>query len=177
MRPVKLKRAIESIRATADNPDQIEILVRLHSDDANSVPFFHTDGNLRVFVGPPEKYKNLHKMYDMLAKEAKGRWVWILNDDMEFRGKGWDTQLAAMKDGLVQPETNRLNTSTYTHNQDGPFPCVPNQCWTKYGHTELGDGACVDQWLFGLLVRQAGWPVYFLNGIEIWHDREGDNKD
>ncbi len=108
-----------------------------------------------------------------LAAMATGKWVGLFNDDAVIQGQGWDDQLAAETQNCIyQPEIYRLNDCEYRHASRTGFPFFPNKCWDFLCGGKFipypADYAVCD------LADAHRWPIKFLRGITIWHDRIAD---
>jgi hypothetical protein len=170
---------VNSLVETAESTD-FEILVRMDNDDTSVVPILPP--NARVIWGDRLKgYKTLNLIYTELAAIAKGKWLWIYNDDCYVQGVGWDTCLAEIptEGFIVQPETDQNGGSAYTRTEGGPFPIVPNGSWAWHDnpierHWAIGDP--VDTWLDDVLRKQRWWKTAWLAGITNVHERPSDEE-
>lgn len=180
-RPDRLKKTISSIWDTASRPSDVEVLVRFDDDDTVSEAAAKEiardqRGDVRVLFGDRGAgYPSIGDFYLELANLARGRWIWIMNDDAHVTGPGWDDQLRGIRgDAIVQPEVYQLGASKYWNSMGGAFPCVPNGCWDKVG-VEFLRGAAVDTWLDQILRVQNSWRTVFLSGISVVHERDTDD--
>ena len=121
-RPDKLRRCIDSILSTAAKPERIELVVRMDDDDDQSDTWSDgVDGRnseAHLIIGPRLGYARHAEMYWQMATRARGRWLWIMNDDggiipgiKNQQGKsseGWDDVLEKSPVGhlIVSPDGN-----------------------------------------------------------------------
>ena len=166
---------MESIRGSADG-ENYEILIRMESDDKASLaltPKLREHLGTQVFVGSADGYAAIGRHFTYLSALASGQWVWIFNDDMTIasRDGGWDTKLAQVpKHGyFVEPQTHKLNRSTYPNDPRCGAPALIRNCWSQFGITELP--ASLDYRIPERL-EKVGWKPWFLDGVTIWHDRD-----
>jgi hypothetical protein len=98
--PELLARCVDSLLAKADNPNNIEILLKLDEDDLPNVEcayrmasFFRTP--IGIVVTPQGNgYYDIHRFLNNLAVAARGDWLFVFNDDAVITTQGWDTVLA-----------------------------------------------------------------------------------
>ncbi len=166
-RPVKLARAVSSICDTADYPSQVEVCLRVHSDDTEtirSLPSLLAMGNVRVHIGPPLSWAGQVQVFNEAQRISTGKWVWLFNDDCVLEGKGWDTQLSQIPVGQIAiPETHRLGQSTYRHDLHIPMFAMPNVAPGQQWFPNDGD--------VGLWEKYRDFDPHWLVGISVWHDR------
>ncbi len=103
LRPELLQKTIDSFLGNAANPDNVEILVRLHDNDEKSLEWAKTrDKRVRVVIGDTEDgYGSLYKFINSLAAMSNGKWLWVSSDDMHVLTKGWENVLM---NSLSSPE-------------------------------------------------------------------------
>jgi hypothetical protein len=103
-RPLGLIKTILSINEATKFYDEIEMLIRLDDDDPTANPSFIEDiirearFHVDVKVGPRgEGYVHLHYFINEMASRAKGRWLWLFNDDSTVETKQWDYVLRGVE--------------------------------------------------------------------------------
>jgi hypothetical protein len=167
---VKLTRAIGSIVGTADDPQDLEICLRVHSDDLetlNALPALLRLGNIKVMIGKPLNWDGQVQGFDEAWKIAVGTWCIWFNDDCTIEGKGWDTQLKRATHGHIAIcEWHKLGLSRYHRDKHVPMFFMPNGSWGSVGFPQRGDA---DLWAF---YEKNLWRVHWLEGITLWHDRD-----
>lgn len=89
-RPELLRESIESLVLTADDPNDVEFVIRRDSDDKSD--YGHLERTTTI-LGPPKGYTGLAHYYETCVRYAVGKWLLIWNDDAIMRTKGWDTQI------------------------------------------------------------------------------------
>ena len=175
-RPERLIKAIDSVFATADDPEQIEVSLRFDDDDQVSLDRMaeFRSYNIWVYIGPRKNgYYSLDEFYTHMAEQTDADWVWLMNDDAVIEGDGWDTQLAEIPtDGvIVQPELYQLGFSKYWTHEGGAFPIFPNRCWRKFGLQQMPHPVDTEM---DKLLRSNGWTTQFLKGVGVIHDRDSE---
>jgi hypothetical protein len=90
----QLKKCIEAAENTAANHKQIEFVITADDDDLETINFLNTlkDRNtfeFKTIIGP--RLNNLIKSFNNMALKAKGKYLFVLNDDSEIQTKNWDT--------------------------------------------------------------------------------------
>lgn len=171
-RPEKLKQSVTRLLETAENPVNIEILIRMDEDDHEYVELPHKfveyagDGTCKIvgarvtwIYGPRYGYKELHRYYNELADKARGEWLMVWNDDAMMEQKGWDTVLESVEPGMKVLAMDKWAL----------FPVVHRSVFECLGHLSLN--AHTDSWL-DAVARRAG----VLQDVPVkWvHDRTND---
>jgi len=179
-RPEGLRRAIESVFATAAEPENVEALVRLDEDDPTNpvrtrLMVFGASPRVRAWVGPRLRgYASLNLLYTELTVMASGRWCWIMNDDAFIKGQpGWDLKLKEIVDEfcLVQPDCEK-----YGKYEGGPFPIFPVTAVKRIFDGQIFIGDPADTWLDQQIVKLRGGKTYYLDGTYVQHDRPSDEE-
>lgn len=178
-RPDRLHKTLKSIFATAENIDNIEVILRFDLDDESSltrIEEFKQYPQTQILIGERNKgWASLNLLYEEMAAAAKSSWIWIMNDDAFFDGNGWDTQLAQIPTTgfIVQPELYQLGFSKYYNVEAGAFPVIPNLCWKQW--VEIIPDP-IDIKVDELLRIEHGWQSKFLTGIGVIHERDTDEE-
>ena len=111
-RPARLKACIDSIYATAERPDQVEVLVRVDAQDGRRIDYIKvfegTYCGVRAFY--PHGQTSYGKGIEFLRGHAKGDILFAGADDVLFRTPGWDAQVRTVfgdcADGLLVAYAN-----------------------------------------------------------------------
>ena len=174
----RLINTLASLRACCDDPDSMEILLRVDDDDLETIfhlPKLTDEFGVRVQVGPRNKgYDSMGEFITELSDLALAPWVFIIDDDATVEGCGFDRQLrkVSLTDHHVATcEFYKLNQSVYR----GALPVgmiVPNKCWNLYSIGIVYSP--VDEFLRGLLVNDHGWKVDLLPGLTYHHEWDED---
>lgn len=88
MRPDMLARMYDSAMGSADDPDNVEVVVYIDNDD-NSYDNLSRSNLVKV---RGERIV-LSQMWNECWKNARGEYFGHMGDDVIFRTKGWDTQI------------------------------------------------------------------------------------
>jgi len=167
----KLTQCIKSIADNASSHDNFEICLRIHRDDTETIealPELLKLCTVRVVIGLQHNgYSSLHWFYQEAAAIARGDWVWVMNDDVICRTKGWDDLLPAdIPKVILMPERFGNGGSMYERNPCTPFMFVPNKSWVKCGRPDFVDPFDARLWT---LLREHGYETRYLP-MEVWHD-------
>lgn len=169
-----LYAAVKSFLTTADRPDLLEIIIRLHQSDKASVSRLNEFSFLpvRIVQGPDKPAGAGNEvLWEGLRTMATGRYLQFWSDDMTIEGKGWDRQLEALEPHpVIHPEFHRLNESIYPYDKRGPTPFVHSDIF----QTGIGGLTSVPDIFIHDLVLQRGWKVGFLKGVTVNHRRVED---
>lgn len=90
-RPQALFSMVYSAELTADDPDQIEVCVRIDSDDPRRYGYIAETGYGLTTCITSGKRGVLANAWNDAAKIAGGDILMLAADDLRFRTKGWDT--------------------------------------------------------------------------------------
>lgn len=134
-RPQQLRAFLDSLRDTAARIDEVEVVLVLDDDDAETQSFaYHQQINLRKVVVPPGLAMGALNMRGYEA--SSGSHVMLCNDDVIVRTAGWDARLrevfASYPDGVVLAH---VNDGTFKESLC-VFPCVSR------AFAELAGGIC-----------------------------------
>lgn len=107
-RPVGLFNAVSSLIARCDNPESMEILIRLDDDDhesqkavENMNSVFGETVAIRTIIGSRGTgYTDLHVFVEELCAVARGDFLVLFNDDTLMDTNGWDTELDGFRNEL-----------------------------------------------------------------------------
>jgi hypothetical protein len=101
-RVASLESAIGSWLLTADNPANVEIIVRVHDDDPATLAWAASRDRvrhgapIRVLIGDTgDSYGSMGEFNGALAAVSRGLWLCPQADDFRCLTRGWDTMLAA----------------------------------------------------------------------------------
>lgn len=166
-----LCRCIASIAENASSRDSFEICLRIHRDDIetiNALPKILTLCTVRVVIGlQHEGYNSLNWFYQEAAAIARGKWIWVMNDDVVCNTRGWDEMVMGVKEEcIIMPEHHRLGGSVYPRDTHNPFMFVPNRSWEKFGMKQFENPFDLKLWT---LLRKNGYATKFIP-IDVWHD-------
>lgn len=137
-----LESCVKSWKTLAANPDDIEIIVRLHLSDSESMAWaVKRPYSIQVVAG--EDY-NLHAsmstFVNCLAACSTGDWLMPVSDDFECLTKGWDNALHAVS---TDPRNQYLIKHFEVLNKPEARPPIISRafyhaigCW---GHTDFAD--------------------------------------
>lgn len=98
-RPERLKRAVHSLFDMAKEPKNIQLILRVDSDDHATLNMLTKEApfEANVLVGPRGRgYLDLHHFIHEMAREAKGEWLVNFNDDAVMKTKHWDELISGM---------------------------------------------------------------------------------
>lgn len=97
-RVASLNTAIDSFLNTADNPGNVEAVVRVHDDDLATLNWWNRPHRkqVRIIIGDTgDGYGSMHEFVASLCAASRGAWLWPCSDDWRCLTQGWDTRLAA----------------------------------------------------------------------------------
>jgi hypothetical protein len=137
---------MKSVVENADNISDVEFLIKVDDDDIDSgYPQMLSDQfkgiNYTLFV--EGRSSNLSQdYYNYLAKQAKGQYIWAVNDDCVLRVPQWDTIFRDLIDtNKTDGKIYYFNVSVAGHsvNDFSPFPMVSKEFVEALGyfHHEL----------------------------------------
>lgn len=170
-----LRTALASIRDTASNFSQVEILLRVDDDDSDRIamlPGLEAVYGAKAVIGPRGVgYCDMGTFIDDLTKVATGQWAWLFDDDAYVEGNTWQQQLASIPcDGehgpAVHAETYQLGPNKYPNDHQGGAVglIVPMGLCRSIVHRNPVD----QQWLD--VIHQRGWCIQLLKDVTYCHD-------
>lgn len=120
MHPDKLGALFQNLESTADNPDRIEILVKVDEENEAMNAFIKAEQSRREiqirFISTPrgEGYFGLWSAYNDLIEicHPEAYFVSLINDEVSFLDPGWDTKLEEYV-GFYPDDLFRLRISEY----------------------------------------------------------------
>lgn len=105
-----LKRLLDSIRATAQEPESIEVVAVIDQDDMESLAFMYPDLCYRPVVVPGGL--TMGELNLAGHRASRGQYMMLLNDDVVVHTAGWDVRLRPIMeyfaDGIVLAHVNDL---------------------------------------------------------------------
>ena len=156
-----LKKLFDSIIFTTKDLSQIEIIITIDDDDAPTIAYLEQAPikercKVTVICGP--RIKNINISFNHMATLAIGRYIFNLNDDVEFLTENWDEivlgQIADFKkyndieDDIIYCYTQDTSVD-HSSAEYASFPIISKQACDVIGmfmHPEfvgLGADACV----------------------------------
>jgi hypothetical protein len=134
-----LAKSLASLEATVTDPTQIEVLVKVDDDDAQTLRYLQNDWHsFRIAVVNTPRgngYADLHKYCNMLCEMSQGRFLFLWNDDAEMRTQGWDIEIAQHDDGKLCYLNSRVSD---TRGRDSYlFPIVHRSYFEALGRYSM----------------------------------------
>ena len=120
MHPEKLGALFQNLESTAEQPDRIEVLVKIDEENAAMNAFIRAEQKRRKihirFISTPrgEGYFGLWSAYNELLEicDPDAYFVSLINDEVSFLNQGWDTKLQNYV-GFYDDNLFRLRISEY----------------------------------------------------------------
>lgn len=148
-RLLRLIKTVDSLRAQADHPDCIEIVLKIDEDDMETrlgFPWQNYPTARQVITPRGRGYVEMGRFVTEAINAAAGQWCFLIDDDCWLYKKtpnvrGWDTLL-----------------------REVPAKSV----------AQLASPA--DASLKGYFVTQQGYPVHLLPGIVYRHNRDTEEQ-
>jgi len=93
-RTKELIETINSFIQLANNPNDVEFLIKLDTDDESMIHNINLfPGNTKVLVADRKNgYHDLHLFVNDLCKLSNGDWILLMNDDAKMVTKDWDLE-------------------------------------------------------------------------------------
>lgn len=108
--PTGLAKLFRSIRETTDRPDELEVVLAIDEDDAESRAVEEPGLRIRRVISPPKQ--TMGALNSACYQAASGRFVMVMNDDVVLRTPGWDrlvaSALAPFRDDIALVHVNDL---------------------------------------------------------------------
>jgi len=90
-RPNLLRRLFESLAKSTSRLERIEVVLYIDEDDVPTREVAHPQLQLTKLIEAPGK--KMGQMNQVCYENSRGRFVMLMNDDVIFRTKSWDTQV------------------------------------------------------------------------------------
>lgn len=143
-RPELMMQLLTSIANTTKELDQIEVLVAIDADDTVSQTFFSQNKWGFVQVFEVTRSLNFSKdYYNMLAKNSKGKWIMVCNDDGKFTTPHWDFMAEKVLNEYIGTGPNLVygwiqdNLGQWRAPGHGDYCCFP--LFGRTGYEALGE--------------------------------------
>jgi hypothetical protein len=178
-RTTALDRSIHSLMTLAADPARIQVMFAFDRDD--TVGLDHWQNQLQPWMDErgfhytamkfnPLGYIRLHIYNNMMAKQARGDWFVIWNDDAIMQTPGWDT--------VIRDHDGQFRLLAFHTHNDHPysiFPILPRKWYDILGY--ISPHPTQDGWL-----SQQAYMLDIWERIPVWveHDRcdlTGNNND
>lgn len=159
---------ISRFRELAKDPSRVEIIVRVHQDDPETLEWaLGKHDGVRVVIGDTEEgYGSMDKFINCMATVSNGDWLWPGGDDHTLLSQDWDEVLAKR---LARPREELLLFLGKVINwPNGRVPVMSRGLYRALGHfghtcfcdcyiDSLTHFAGLQEWS-GLEVRDEGLP-------------------
>lgn len=157
-------RSMASLRDTASDFSDVEVLARIDDDEADPDRYAKLVSNL--IVGPRGRgYADLHLMYNEMCAKAQGRFLFLWNDDAVMLGKNWDDELRRFDNGKLCYIMTTLSDKRGKHQRNNYFPIVHRSYYDELGHFSLS--AHNDTYIWEAM---KDLPVMWESNIHIMHN-------
>lgn len=146
-----------------------ELLVAVDDDDPELGEYLKIAQEKELTISVSHErfgYENLHRYFNILAKEAQGDWIMLWNDDALMQTKNW-VDIIAKEDHTIPQVLNVWNP------QDNLFPLISRAWYEGVGHFALNTH--VDSWV--QQVADIDGRSKYIEGISIKHYGEELNDD
>lgn len=125
-----LGNLLESIYDTTKDQSQIEVLVSCDDDDKETYDFVKEHGDMwpwAKFSFIPRN-RALVERFNNMAKVCSGKYIFVLNDDVEILTQDWDViawnKLETVEDGIVYGHTRDNSCDKEQHAKYASFPII-----------------------------------------------------
>ena len=142
----QLKKCISAAENMTLKHSEIEFVITADDDDSETLSFLETLKNRKTFefktiVGP--RLKNLIKSFNNMALQAKGKYLFVLNDDSEITTREWDRialekiteykQKFGIKDDIIYGATRDNSVDKVVGKGYASFPIVSSEAVKALG--------------------------------------------
>ena len=173
-RPDHVKRYIDSIFATADDPSRIELLFYVDNDDPELKGYIHLAGDYTQYKEYPFKKvtfifdepKSVSKSWNDIAALSQGDVLCMGNDDIIYQEKSWDTRVDLEVAAYTAKHTDRIFCMWFDCGIKGSewptFPMISREWYNVLGYFAPGRFHFFynDTW-----VGDIGWKIGRMNYI------------
>lgn len=164
----RLCRTINSFVDLADQPDQIEFIIGVDSDDIEtcdnvgklSDELAEKNISFTALEFPQLGYHRLHDYLNAMWKHSTGDWLIFFNDDAVMVSPQWDTMIRRY-DG----EFKCLAFDTHNHHPYSIFPIIP-RAWIEHL------GTVSNHHMFDAVISQIAYLLDIMERTSIKADHE-----
>lgn len=130
--------AYQSIQSLGQHKN-IEVLMYVDLDDEQLDEYFELRSRMvKIYTGERYYYRELHKYYNFLARQASGDWLLLWNDDAIMETEDWIKKICA------HDPSKPIVLSPY-HPNDNLFPVISRKWYDTLQHYSLNTHA--DSWV------------------------------
>lgn len=164
-----LSNLLWSIKTKTKDLSNIEVLINIDDDDKSTLDFANFNQYLfdftKFFIS--SRQKNLHIRINTAAFQAKGRWIFILNDDTEIITQNWDEisyNILSKGYDIIYGRTNCTSMDKEKGGEYSSFPIISKEAVNKLGYFMseqlVGLGADVHIWrVYNTINRIVDIPI------------------
>lgn len=139
-----LEQNITLIKHLANEPDAIQVLIGADDDDAPTVALVKNlqDRYINIELVVRPRLKNLHQFNNILASQAAGKYLWVLNDDALLEISDWDSIIQKQIEEQIKPHPDRIgyfvvsSNSTDQLGEYAEFPLVTREAYQALSFVE-----------------------------------------
>jgi len=174
-----LERSIKSLYHLADNPESIQLMLGIDTDDDAGISAFkeslqpwldQNNINYTAMSFEPMGYSRLNEYVNTLALNSDADWMIFWNDDAYMETQGWDT--------VISGHTGEFKLLAFHTHNDHPysiFPIVPRAWLDTLGYLSPHD--LNDAWLSQQAFMLDIWERIPVHVVHDRHDLTGNNGD
>lgn len=142
----QLKKCISAAENMTLNHSKVEFIITADDDDSETLTFIETLKSRKTFefktiVGP--RLRNLIKSFNNMALQAKGKYLFVLNDDSEITTREWDRialdriatykQEQGIKDDIIYGATQDNSIDKAAGKEYSSFPIMSSEAVKTLG--------------------------------------------
>lgn len=155
-RPKLLQGMLESVFATADEPEAVEVAVYIDDDDEETLPLDLSQFNVRRIVGPRQSMGTLNAS---CFAHSTGDIVMLCNDDVVVRTQGWDTRILEVISQFPDQIYLLYPNDLFKGREVASFPILSRLTCDAAADPFPGEyrGAFIDYHIMDIFKRLEGW--------------------
>ena len=134
-------KTLNSLYKTVSDKDRLEVILGIDEDDPSLELLqkfgrrYFKDYDVKICMFQERHgYVNLHKYINVMAKEAKGDWLFLWNDDSYILTENWDKLVEEYKDNFALLSPKVKENPNYPGSM---FPIIPKKWIEVTGHYSL----------------------------------------
>mgnify|MGYP006292800243 CR=1 FL=1 len=171
-----LKTSLDSISENCSGKNTFEIIVMVDEDDFETIDALNAMNfqyPFRLIINERFGYNHLENYYNIAAREARGRWLWIWSGDAYLTCKNWDLILDSYQDQLIviNPYTSNEPWAEYTKDC-AIFPIIPYEWYQLTGRVSAWNH--IDTY-----INRIALPLYMLVNDKLlttFHDKARNSE-
>jgi len=129
----KLKLSLDTLFKTCYDKSNFEVLCGVDTDDLETIGFLNEYSknypNVKYYLFERGGYRNIYKIFNYLATQSSGYFLFTLSDDIEMESYNWDLVIKEHNGKFIMLNPLAKSLTHYVRNTD---PNLPGYVWFAF---------------------------------------------